>query len=130
MPERYQDWMRQARLDLDHARLAAREGHLEWAVFAAQQAAEKACKALHMSRGGEAWGHDLTTLLSALPPEHRAPPDLLDQAKALDKHYVTSRYPNGFAEGIPRDHYIRREADQAMTDAEAIVEFCARSLPR
>ncbi|MGH7342621.1 MAG: HEPN domain-containing protein, partial [Candidatus Rokuibacteriota bacterium] len=38
MPERHQDWMRQARLDLDHARLAAREGHLEWAVFAAQQA--------------------------------------------------------------------------------------------
>ncbi|MEX2146365.1 MAG: HEPN domain-containing protein [Candidatus Rokuibacteriota bacterium] len=28
-------------MDLDHARLAAREGHLEWAVFAAQQAAER-----------------------------------------------------------------------------------------
>jgi HEPN domain-containing protein len=42
MPERHQDWPRQARLDLDHARLAAREGHLERAVFAAQQAAEKA----------------------------------------------------------------------------------------
>jgi len=54
MPERYQDWMRQARLDLDHARLAAREGHLEWAVFAA-------CKALHMSLGGEAWGHAIRT---------------------------------------------------------------------
>ena len=52
MPERHLDWLRQARLDLDHARLAAREGHPEWAVFAAQQAAEKACKALHMSREG------------------------------------------------------------------------------
>ena len=130
MPERYQDWMRQAGLDLDHAKLADREGHLEWAVFAAQQAAEKACKALHMSGGGEAWGHDLTTLLGALPAVRRAPPDLVDRAKALDKHYVTSRYPNGFAEGIPRDHYTHREADQAIADAEAIVDFCTRSLPR
>ena len=52
MPERHQDWMRQARLDLDHARLAAREGHLEWAVIAAQQAAEKACKGPERVRSG------------------------------------------------------------------------------
>lgn len=129
MPERHQDWLRQALLDLEHARLAARAGHLEWAVFAAQQAAEKACKALHLSLGGEAWGHDLTALLNALPTEHRAPAELVDRAKALDKHYVLSRYPNGFAQGIPRDHYTPREAEQAIGDAEAIIEFCSRSIP-
>lgn len=53
MPERHLDWLRQAQLDLEHARLGGREGHFEWAVIAAQQAAEKACKALHMSRGGD-----------------------------------------------------------------------------
>ena len=129
MPERHQDWMRQARLDLDHARLAAREGHLEWAVFAARQAAEKACKALHMSLGGDAWGHDLTALLGALPEERHASDDLVDRAKALDKHYIPSRYPNGFDQGTPRDHYTEREADTAIADAEAILEFCARSIP-
>lgn len=91
MPERHQDWIRQARLDLDHARLAAREGHLEWAVIAAQQAAEKACKALHLSLGGKARGHDLMALLGALPEGRRAPDDLVDRAKALDKHYIPSR---------------------------------------
>src|ERR1700704_5283084 len=130
MPERHQDWMRQARLDLEHARLAAREGHLEWAVFAAQQAAEKACKALHMSLGGDAWGHDLTALLGALSPEHQAEDDLVDRAKALDKHYIPSRYPNGFDQGTPLDHYTEREAETAIADAEAILEFCARSIPR
>ncbi len=129
MPERHLDWLRQAQLDLEHARLAAREGHLEWAVFAAQQAAEKACQALHMSRGGDAWGHDLTALMSALPPDRRPPAELLDRARALDKHYIPSRYPNGFAAGTPRDHYTLREADTAIADAEAIVEFCARSIP-
>lgn len=66
MLERHQDWLRQAHLDLDHARLAAREGHLEWAVFAAQQAAEKGCKAVHLWLGGDAWGHDL-------PRDHYTP---------------------------------------------------------
>jgi HEPN domain-containing protein len=129
MPERHHDWLRQAQFDLNHARLAAREGHLEWAVFAAQQAAEKACKALHMSLGGDAWGHDLTALLSALPPDRQPPEDLLDRARALDKHYIPSRYPNGFASGTPHDHYTAREADQAIADAGVILEFCARSLP-
>lgn len=129
MPERHGDWLRPARLDLEHARLAAREGHLEWAVVAAQQAAEKACQALHLSLGGEAWGHDLTALLDALPADQRAPVEMLDRAKALDKHDIPARYPNGFARGIPRDHYTQREAKQAIDDAEAILEFCARSIP-
>jgi HEPN domain-containing protein len=97
MPERHLDWLRQARFDLDHARLAAREGHLEWAVFAAQS---------------------------------QPPTDLLDRAWALDKHYIPSRCPNGFAAGIPRDHYTEREAATAIADAEAIVDFCARSISR
>ena len=130
MPERHEDWLRQARDDLDHARLAAREGHLEWAVFAAQQAAEKACKALHLSLGSDAWGHDLTALLSALPSSHQPEGSLLDLAKSLDKHYIPSRYPNGFAQGTPRDHYTTRDADQAIADASTILEFCARSIPR
>ncbi len=129
MPERHEDWLRQARDDLDHARLAAREGHLEWAAFAAQQAAEKACKALHLSLGSDVWGHDLTALLSALPAAHRPLPELVDRAKGLDKHYIPSRYPNGFAEGTPRDHYTRRDAEQAVADAAAILEFCAHSIP-
>ena len=92
MPERHADWLAQARLDLDHARLAEGAGHFEWA-------------ALHLSLGGDAWGHDLTRLIELLPPSHRAPADLVDRGKALDKHYLPARYPNGFAAGtrsIPR----------------------------
>ena len=130
MPERHQDWLRQARDDLDHARLSARQAHLEWAAFAAQQAAEKACKALHLSLGSDAWGHDLMALLAALPAAQAPHPDLVDRAKGLDKHYLPSRYPTGFAQGTPRDHYTLREAEQAISDAAAVIEFCARSIPR
>ncbi len=129
MPERHGDWLQQAEWDLDHARLAAREGHFEWAAFAAQQAAEKACKALHLSLQSAAWGHDVTQLLVALPAGHQASADLLERAKALDKHYLPARYPNGFAAGTPRQHYTRRDAERAVEDAEAIIGFCQRSLP-
>jgi HEPN domain-containing protein len=82
-----------------------------------------------LSRGSDAWGHDLTALLTALPRDARPPDDLLDRARGLDKHYIPSRYPNGFAAGTPRDHYTEREAVTAIADAEAIIEFCARSIP-
>jgi HEPN domain-containing protein len=130
MPERHQDWLRQARDDLEHARLSARQAHLEWAAFAAHQAAEKACKALHLALDTDAWGHDLTALFLALPPAQRPHADLVDRAKGLDKHYLPARYPNGFTQGTPRDHYTQREAEQAIADAAALLEFCARSIPR
>jgi HEPN domain-containing protein len=82
-----------------------------------------------MSIGGEAWGHDLTALLGALPAGHRWPTELVDRAKALDKHYLPALYPNGFSEGIPRNHYTGRDAERAIEDAEAILEHCAGSIP-
>ena len=54
---RPRDWFHQAELDLRAAGDARLSGHYEWACFAAQQAAEKAVKALHESIGVEAWGH-------------------------------------------------------------------------
>ena len=130
MPERFLDWLEQARMDLEHGRCAAAAGHFEWAAFAAQQAAEKACEALHLFARSAAWGHDVTQLLSTLPEPLRPDPSLLDRAKALDKHYIPARYPNGFASGTPRAHYCRAEAERALADAEAIVEFCDRSISR
>ena len=40
------------------------------------------------------------------------------------------RTDTGFAQGTPRDHYTLREAEQAIADAAAVIEFCARSIPR
>jgi len=56
MPARWRDWLAQAEGDLDHARQAAAVAHHEWARCAAQQAAEKAVKAVFQKRNQEAWG--------------------------------------------------------------------------
>jgi HEPN domain-containing protein len=131
MSNRAADWFRQAEADLQHARHAARDAHHEWACFAAQQAAEKAAKAAHVALGQEAWGHVVTELLDALGPSTPGvDAALLDRARALDKLYIPTRYPNGLAGGAPADFYTRAEAERAIADAEAVLEVCRRVLSR
>ena len=124
------DWWSQAERDLAHARNALSAGDYEWAAFAAQQAAEKAVKALILSRSGEPWGHSVTALIEALPPDARAPAAALEAAKRIDKHYIPARYPNGFDSGYPGKFYTRGEAEAAIADASHIIEFCRGKLPR
>jgi HEPN domain-containing protein len=124
------DWFRQAEADLRHARHSLDHGDHEWACFAAQQAAEKAAKAAHEAAGREAWGHVVTELLDALRSQGSEVDEaLLDRARALDKLYIPTRYPNGLAGGAPADFYTRAEAERAITDAEAILAVCRRMLP-
>jgi HEPN domain-containing protein len=131
MSIRAADWFRQAEADLVHARHALRDKHHEWACFAAQQAAEKAAKAAHAALGQEAWGHVVTELLDALRPSGAGiDEELLDRARALDKLYIPTRYPNGLAGGAPADFYTRAEAQRAIADAEAVIEVCRRVLSR
>lgn len=128
MAQRYMDWFRQAEADLRHARHALDDGDFEWSCFAAQQAAEKALKALFQKLGMEAWGHTLTALIGNLPPDVRLAPDLIDCARTLDKHYIPTRYPNSFDTGAPTDFYTRQDAEQAIRCAEALLEFCRRQI--
>lgn len=106
-------------------------GIADWIVgFHAQQAAEKALKALVMAKGGEPWGHLTTGLAEALPPEIAASTAVLDAARQLDKHYIPARYPNGFADGYPGKLYTQGEAEQAIADASSITTFCRGHLPQ
>lgn len=128
MPQRTDDWLRQAEADLRHARGARGLNHYEWSAFASQQAAEKAIKALYQHLHKEAWGHALAELLKSLPQEAKPDAALLDRAKALDKHYIPTRYPNGFDRGAPVDFYTAGEAETAIEHAEAIIEFCRNKI--
>jgi HEPN domain-containing protein len=106
-------------------------GHYEWACFTAQQAAEKAVKALYLKRGADAWGHTITPLLGGLTGTDRADEDLITCAKILDKHYIPTRYPNGLDSGAPADFYTPQEADVACGCARPTPRFalCAGSAP-
>lgn len=120
------DWLRQAELDVEMARVALGAGRAEWACFAAQQGAEKAVKALHEAEGTEARGHSVAALLEGLAD---VPSGLLDAAKALDKHYVPARYPNAHPVGAPGDSYTASEAERAIAQAEEVLGYARSRLP-
>lgn len=56
MGERARDWLEQAKSDLGHADNDVSGGYYEWACFFAQQAAEKAPKAVYQAHNQVAWG--------------------------------------------------------------------------
>lgn len=120
------DWFRQAELDFSHAESARESGRSEWACFAAQQAAEKAVKALHESEGTEAWGHSVAKLLGGF---ETVPEDVLDAANELDKHYIGARYPNAHPAGAPGDTYTAAAAARALADAKKVIDHVRSRLP-
>ncbi|GIW02342.1 HEPN domain-containing protein [Roseiflexus sp.] len=121
MPNRSQDWFKQAERDLEQAIDSQRAGRHEWACFAAHQSAEKAVKALHLAYRQEAWGHVVARLLADLPLN--VPPDLIDKGRVLDNFYIPTRYPNGHPAGAPYEHYGVLQSEQAIAYAREIVEF-------
>jgi len=123
MPNRSCDWLLQAERDLEPARDSRDAARHEWACFAAQQAAERAVVALHLSVGQDAWGHAIARLLRELPPGAGAPEDLFDKARVLDAYYIPARYPNGHPEGAPFEHYGPLQSGEAIRYAGEILEF-------
>ncbi len=126
---RWRDWWTQAQADFQHAQYAYQGGHYEWACFAAQQAAEKALKAVLEKHGRRTTGHVVARLLKAVwDMGADVPAPLWDKARILDKFYIPTRYPNGLVEGAPTEFYTQEEAQHALDCAEQILRFGDRLL--
>lgn len=125
---RANDWLRQAERDPAQARASQAAERHDWACFAAQQAAEKAVKALHLALGQDAWGHVIAPLLQELPMSVSA--DLIDKARVLDNFYVATRYANGHPAGAPFEHYGRLQSEQAIAYAAEILDFARAEVAR
>ncbi|MFQ5850690.1 MAG: HEPN domain-containing protein [Candidatus Binatia bacterium] len=123
MPNRAPDWMNQALRDLEQAEDSRGAGRHEWACFAAEQAAEKAVKALHLYVGQEAWGHVIAKLLVELPDSVPVPKDLVEKGRVLDNFHIPARYPNSHPDGAPFEHYGPLQSEQAIEHAREIIAF-------
>ena len=123
MARRHQDWIAQAREDLRAARHSLGGERFEWAAFQAQQAAEKALKALLRFHNREVEGHSVAHLLRDVGEFEKVAPELMSMAKELDRHYIQPRYPNSFPEGYPAEFYTEESASRCVQFAERIVQF-------
>jgi HEPN domain-containing protein len=120
---RFRDWMEQADRDLKRAEIDIQHEFWEWACFTAQQAAEKAVKALLMNRGASVRGHAVTPMLRQLP-NLEVPPRTLELGQLPDAYYIPTRYPNGFPQGKPADYFNQSKAREAVDAARELFRFC------
>ena len=130
MKDRSSDWLRQAENDLLWTQDTIKAGRYAQACFAAQQAAEKAVKALHLKNRQEAWGHVVSRLLRELPNSIEVPELLIEKARVLDNYYIPARYPNGHPEGAPFEHYGFLQSSEAIQYASEIIQFIGHQMAK
>ena len=124
-------WLATAREDLGYAKHAASGGYHAPACFHAQQAAEKAVKAIHYHRGARAvLGHSVRGLIASLEPPAEALAELLDAGRELDLFYVPTRYPNGLDEGTPGQAFAGTQAGRAIELSGSIIDAAGEIIER
>ena len=97
--------------------------YLEDLCFEAQQAAEKAIKAVLIARGIDfPYVHDLGNLLALLDENGETIPESVDIAMSLTTYATTTRYPNV---GSP---VAEREYREAIAIAEAVFRWAEERL--
>ena len=122
MREEALDWLFEAEGDLEHARKSIEMGDYSWASFAAQQAAEKALKTLHLHlfREPAPRTHDLIELMERFRGELNLSEKTRSRLGTLSSYYFISRYPNA---GVRRpSRSISKEmAEEALEIASEVV---------
>ena len=119
---RSKDWWAQAVRDLEQANYCYADGRHEWACFAAQQAAEKAIKAVLLYLGHEGKGNVVANLITDVPSLVTQIPEMLEWARVLDTYYLPTRYPDSHADGAPFERYGRLQSEEAICYASKILE--------
>lgn len=116
----------QALEDLRTSEVLLEAGRYYASVFFAEQAAEKALKALyiHIKSEPPPRTHNLVELLEALGVRSE---DLADAAMDLTPEYIVTRYPDA-ASGVPASLYNARMAREHLEKAKLIIDFCRGSL--
>jgi HEPN domain-containing protein len=119
-------WLRTAEEDLQAARVLMRAESYAQACFYAQQAGEKAIKALWYLLDVDPWGHSVQKLIMDFPQSKQLP-DLrkwIERGALLDKFYIPTRYPNGLPDLTPGQVYTQEDAQRGMDAADALVSAC------
>lgn len=113
---RYMSWLLQSESDLRSTVDLIKTSHFAQACFNAQQAAEKALKALAFFRGADlVKSHSLVTIAKDL----KLNGELATFASKLDLYYLTARYPDALPENaVPAENFDRTMAQEALRMAE------------
>ncbi len=119
-------WLKTGQSDLVTARVLLTNRRFAHACFHAQQAGEKALKALWYFRDMDPWGHSIRKLIDdmakATTNRHDELSLLINGGTKLDRFYILTRYPNGLPEITPDMAYFEEDAGEAIKIADSILE--------
>ncbi|BEP16922.1 HEPN domain-containing protein [Pyrofollis japonicus] len=118
-------WLQAAREDIEDAELMLEEGRWFRVAFFAQQAVEKALKALYpiVALSEPPRTHSVTELYRGLVRAgFRLPRELEDKLYIFNKYYTVTRYPDA-ANGLPSESVDKEEAERALALAKRILGF-------
>ncbi len=117
-PDNPREWLNRAHSNLARAKDRIPDAYLEDLCFDAQQAAEKAIKAVMIKRRIEfPYVHDLTRLHGLLEQAGEAIPQEVRDAVELTRYAVITRYP-GIAEPVTEPLY-----NEALRHAAIVVRW-------
>jgi HEPN domain-containing protein len=116
-------WLAAAEQDVQAA-IELRERMPNVACFHAQQGSEKALKALLVAVAGDVMRSHLsdTLLMEARDMAVHIPEDIINDAQALDKFYIASRYPDALGSDITTA-FKSDEAAAAITRVERVLAY-------
>ena len=123
---RYMSWLLQSESDLRSVADLIKNGHYSQACFNAQQAAEKALKALAFFRGADlVKSHSLSTIAKDL----KINGELTTFSMKLDIYYLTARYPDALPESaVPAENFDQTMATEAQNMAEKFLSRVKQEL--
>lgn len=117
-PDDPREWLNRAHSNLIRAKTEIPGVYLEELCFDAQQAAEKAIKALLIHRGvAFPYVHDLADLITLLQQSGEMVPETVREAGRLTRFAVVTRY-QGVLEPVTYEEY-----QEAVTIAEKVVRW-------
>ena len=122
------DWLGQAEAELKAAGDLLATDNYAWCCFTAQQAAEKALKAILEHFRERTPGHNLNELAEAIGHNIAVDAELRAACARLNRLYIPTRYPDAFVSGVPAEQYFRADAEQALEDVERVVDFARTTL--
>jgi HEPN domain-containing protein len=129
-PERFapddpREWLNRAMSNLALAKSKIPGTYLEDLCFEAQQAAEKAIKAVMIRRNIEfPYVHDLARLLSMLEEAGEEISAVVRKAEELTRYALITRYP-GIARPVSEQEYV-----EAVVVAEEVVRWAEERIGR
>jgi len=122
-PSDPREWLNRARSNLERAAVRTPHGYLEDLCFDAQQAAEKAVKAVLLANSIKfPYIHDLDELLGLAGKKGIEIPSAVGEAGLLSRYAFSTRYPGTAREVTDEQHR------EAVGIAEAVLRWAEESI--